>query len=164
MKTLWYKEPWAWLVFILPAIAVVAGISTFFIANTNPDTLVVGDYYKKGKAINLEVTKVKLAQKLGMKFALQLHNNELVIKPTGIEKVFPILNVNFYHPTQAEKDFYLALTQDGSGSFRHHFDKSVTGKWRITLTSFEDNWKIQNVISLPQSQFIDLIPDPLEAN
>lgn len=164
MKTSWYKEPWAWLVFILPAIAVVAGISTFFIANTNPDTLVVGDYYKKGKAINLELSKVKLAQKLGMKFELKLHSNELIIKPTGIEKVFPLLNVNFYHPTQAEKDFYLALTQDGSGAFRHHFDNSVTGKWRITLTSFENNWKIQNVITLPQSQFIDIIPDPLEAN
>ena len=57
MKTSWYQEPWAWLVFILPFTAVVAGIATFIIANTNPDTLVVGDYYKKGKAINLENCK-----------------------------------------------------------------------------------------------------------
>ena len=27
MKTPWYKEPWAWLVFILPFTAVVAGIA-----------------------------------------------------------------------------------------------------------------------------------------
>ena len=58
--------------FFLPFTAVVAGISTYIIANTNPDTLVVGDYYKTGKAINLEVAKVKAAQKLGMRFSLQV--------------------------------------------------------------------------------------------
>ena len=91
MKTSWYKEPWAWLVFILPLSAVVAGITTVIIANTNPDTLVTGDYYKKGKAINLELSKIKLAQKLGMKFSLKFAGKELIIKPTGIEKKFPLL-------------------------------------------------------------------------
>lgn len=164
MKTSWYKEPWAWLVFILPFTAVVAGIATYIIANTNPDTLVVGDYYKKGKAINLELTKIKQAQKLGMRFSLKLTNNELVIKPTGIEKEFPLLNLNFYHPTLAEKDFTLALTPDGNGYFRHDFDTPVSGKWRLTMSSFENNWKIQNTITLPQSEFIDIIPNPKEAN
>jgi len=164
MKTSWYKEPWAWLVFTLPFTAVVAGIATYIIANTNPDTLVVGDYYKKGKAINLELTKIKQAQKLGMRFSLQLANNELIIKPTGIDKVFPVLNLNFYHPTLAERDFYLALTPDGNGYFRHTFEEAVNGKWLLTITPFENHWKIQNTITLPQSEFIDLIPNPREAN
>ncbi|NQZ79589.1 MAG: FixH family protein [Colwellia sp.] len=163
MKTSWYKEPWAWFVFILPFTAVVAGIATYFIANSNPDPLVVGDYYKKGKAINMEVGKVKHAQKLGIRFALKLTNNELVIKPTGIEKTFPLLNVNFYHPTLEGKDFYLALTPDGNGYFRKTFDHPVNGKWKITITPFEGHWKIQNTIYLPQSNYIDIIPSPTEA-
>ncbi len=163
MKTSWYREPWAWLVFILPFTAVVAGVATYIIANTNPDTLVVGDYYKKGKAINLEVSKVKEAQKLGMRFALKLTDNQLIIKPTGIEKTFPLINVTFFHPTQEEKDFYLSLTPDGNGFFRHQFTKSVNGKWRITLSPFEKHWKIHNTISLPQADFIDIIPDPTKA-
>jgi len=164
MKTSWYKEPWAWLVFFLPFSAVVAGITTLIIANTNPDTLVVGDYYKKGKAINLEISKIKQAQKLGISFALKFDNNELVIKPTGIEKVFPLINVNFYHPTQQEKDFYLALTPDGSGTFRGSITQNISGDWRITITPFENHWKIQNRLTLPQSEFIDIIPKPIEAN
>lgn len=163
MKTSWYKEPWAWLVFFLPFSAVVAGISTYIIANTNPDTLVIGDYYKKGKAINLEMGKIKAAQKLGMRFSLSLNNNKLVIKPTGIEKTFPLLNVNFFHPTLEAKDFSLALTQDANGAFRHHFDQPVTGKWRITLSPFNNTWKIHQTINLPQDNLIDLIPDPTEA-
>jgi hypothetical protein len=164
MTTYWYKEPWAWFVFILPATAVVAGIATYFIANHNPDPLVVGDYYKKGKAINLQLSKVKYAQKLGMRFSLKLEKNEIVIKPTGIEKIFPVLNLNFYKQKLAERDFHLALTADGNGHFRHIFDEPVKGKWRLTITSFENNWKIQNTIMLPQSEFIDIIPKPREAN
>ncbi|WP_448565388.1 FixH family protein [Thalassotalea ganghwensis] len=164
MKTSWYKEPWAWLVFLLPFTAVVAGIATLIIANTNPDDLVVGDYYKKGKAINLELDKIKLAQKLGMKFDLKFSDEQLVIKPTGIEKEFPLLNVNFYHPTLAEKDFYVALTADGNGHFRQTIDHDIKGKWRVTISSFEDTWKIQNTITLPQTEFIEIIPKPIEAN
>lgn len=164
MKSSWYKEPWAWLVFILPFTAVVAGITTVIIANTNPDTLVVGDYYKKGKAINLELGKVKQAQKLGMRFGLKLVDNQLIIKPTGIEKEFPLLNVNFYHSTLAQKDFYLALTADGNGNFTQHIDQDVTGKWKITISPFEGHWKIQSTITLPQSEFIDISPNPGEAN
>lgn len=164
MTTSWYKEPWAWLVFILPASAVVAGITTFIIANSNPDPLVVGDYYKKGKAINLQINKIKLAQKLGMRFSMQLDKQELVIKPSGIEKIFPLLNVNFYHPTQQEKDFYINLTPDGNGYFRHYFDEPVIGKWKMTISPFDEKWKIQNTVYLPQSQFVEIIPRTNEAN
>ncbi len=166
MKTSWYREPWAWLVFILPFTAVVAGIATFIIANTNPDPLVVGDYYKKGKAINLELSKVKQAQKLGMRFGLKLVGDQLTIRPTGIEKEFPLLNVNFYHPTLADRDFYLALTADGNGNFTHYFEPehNVTGKWRVTISPFENHWKIQSVITLPQSEFIAITPNPAEVN
>jgi len=171
MVTPWYKEPWAWLVFFLPFSAVVAGIATYIIANHEPDALVIGEYYKEGKAINLQLAKIKQAQKLGIKFGLKYSDNQLVIKPTGIEKVFPLLNVNFFHPTQEHKDFYLALTPDGNGSFRHNFSndeaesiKPINGKWRITITPFEDHWKIQNTIFLPQTNFIEITPDLKQAN
>jgi len=163
MTTYWYKEPWAWLVFGLPFTAVVAGIGTYIIANHEPDPLVVGNYYKKGKAINFEISKVKLAQKLGMQFSLTLEDNELLIKPTGIEKEFSLLHVNFYHPTQEFKDFALTLTPDGDGSFRKQLDHEVKGKWQITLSTFDNKWKIQNTIYLPQSTPISLKPNPTES-
>jgi len=65
MVTPWYKEPWAWLVFFLPFSAVVAGIATYIIANHEPDALVIGEYYKEGKAINLQLAKIKQLKNLG---------------------------------------------------------------------------------------------------
>lgn len=159
MKTSWYKEPWAWLVFFLPFSAVVAGISTLIIANTDADTLVVGDYYKKGKAINLELSKIKLAQKLGMEFQLKTQDNNIIIKPTGIEKSFSLLKVKFFHPTLEEKDFELTLTPDGSGNFRQHVEQSINGKWLVTITTFNADWKLENYITLPQSEFYTLKPE-----
>ncbi|MCJ8321248.1 MAG: FixH family protein [Colwellia sp.] len=178
MITPWYKEPWAWFIFILPFTAVVAGIATYIIANNEPDALVIGEYYKEGKAINLQLAKVKQAQKLGIKFDLKYENNQLHIKATGIEKEFPLLNVNFFHPTQEHKDFYLALTPDGNGDFRHDFSQdeaspndspsnlpqNLNGKWRITISPFQDHWKIQNTLTLPQVEFIEIVPDLMQAN
>ena len=163
MVTRWYTEPWAWLVFILPFCAVVAGIGTYIIANNDPDPLVVGEYYKRGKAINQELSKIKLAQKLGMRFSIRYQNDVLELKPTGIEKIFPLMNLNFYHPTLPERDFSLVLTQDANGLFRNGIGE-INGKWRVTLTSFEKNWKIENVITLPRSTFIDVYPDIEQSN
>jgi hypothetical protein len=164
MNTPWYKEPWAWLVFFLPFSAVVAGIGTVIIANTDADTLVAGDYYKKGKAINLELSKIKRAQKLGHRFDLKLTDNTLIIKPTGIERNFPILKVSLFHPTLETNDIELTLTANGNGNFRHQFEQVIDGKWKLTLSSFGDDWKIQQNISLPQSNYVAVIADPSGGN
>ena len=164
MKTSWYKEPWAWLVFFLPLSAVIAGITTLIIANNNPVSLVTGDYYKKGKAINLELSKVKHAQKLGMKFNLNITDDQLHIIPTGIEKYFPLLNINFYHPTQEFKDIALVVTPDGNGHFRHQLEMPLEGKWKITISSFTNDWKIEQTIALPQTSAIEIVPMPTKTH
>ena len=44
----WYKEPWPWLLMAGPAIVVVAGFITFYLAQVNAADLVSDDYYKDG--------------------------------------------------------------------------------------------------------------------
>ncbi|WP_371185323.1 FixH family protein [Thalassotalea maritima] len=153
MKTPWYKEPWAYLVFALPLSAVIAGITTLIIANTGADTVVVDDYYKKGKAINQDIRKIKLAEKLGIRFDIKITDQEVIFKPTGIEKSFPLLNVHFYHATLADRDFSLKLTPDGNGWMRQSINTNIDGKWRIVVEPFDDKWKMQTIVALPQANF-----------
>ncbi|TLU66333.1 FixH family protein [Thalassotalea litorea] len=153
MTTRWYKEPWAYFVFFLPLSAVIAGITTFIIANTNADTVVVDDYYKKGKSINLEISKIKEAEKLGVTFDMKVSDTEIILKPTGNESSFALLNVSFYHPTLAARDFNLVLTADGNGWYRQTFEQSIDGKWRIQVLPFDKRWKLQTTVALPQSDF-----------
>ena len=155
MKTAWYQEPWAYLVFGLPLISVIVGTTVFFVAQQNADTVVVDDYYKKGKSINQDIRKYKLAQKLGIRFDMQVTNNEIVMIPTGIEKAFPLLNVYFYHVTMAERDFSVKLTPDGKGWLRQSFEQNVTGKWRVQVTPFDNKWKMQTTVALPQQKFTE---------
>lgn len=153
MNTPWYKEPWAYLVFILPLSAVVAGLTTVYIANTDADTVVVDDYYKKGKSINQDLRKFKLAQKLGIRFDMQVSDDEIVLKPTGIEKSFPMLNVSFYHSTLKARDFSVKLTPDANGWYRKTFAENVNGKWKVSVSPFDDEWRLQTTIALPQAEF-----------
>ncbi|MDR2326646.1 MAG: FixH family protein [Acidovorax sp.] len=48
----WWKFPHVWLVIAGPALVVVAGLVTFWIAVHNPDPVVDEDYYRKGIEIN----------------------------------------------------------------------------------------------------------------
>lgn len=44
----WYKEPMMWLVLGLPAVVVVAGFVTLYIASSRPETLVNAPHTKIG--------------------------------------------------------------------------------------------------------------------
>ena len=48
----WYRHRWPWIVMSGPAIVVVAGLYTAFLAVRSDDGLVAEDYYKQGLAIN----------------------------------------------------------------------------------------------------------------
>lgn len=48
----WYRQFWPWFIMGLPAAVVVASLITVYIAITNQDPVVDGDYYKHGLTIN----------------------------------------------------------------------------------------------------------------
>jgi hypothetical protein len=39
----WYRYPWPWVAIAIPAIAVVGGFFTLYLAITNPDPLIVDE-------------------------------------------------------------------------------------------------------------------------
>lgn len=57
--TPWYRQFWPWFVFGLPAVVVVASIATVYLAVSNPDPVVDGNYYKHGLTINETLDAVK---------------------------------------------------------------------------------------------------------
>jgi hypothetical protein len=48
----WWKFGYVWLVISGPAVVVVAGFVTLYLAITRPDPLVAQDYYRQGIEIN----------------------------------------------------------------------------------------------------------------
>jgi hypothetical protein len=156
----WYKQFWPWFIIALPASAVIAGISTVFIAFNNADSLVVDDYYKEGKAINQRVALLKRAREMGLQADLQrLEGNHLFLR--FIDKVPPAneLLLEFIHPTDSERDFSIALKQTPDGSYQAMSPQATEGRWYLRL-SVPDQWLIKTEISQysPSVQFIPAIP------
>ena len=110
----WYKQFWPWFLIILPLCAVIASFTTLKIALTNSDSLVAEDYYKEGKAINMDLSKVKYAKQIGMNFLLEQTNNEILLTQQGGPASQAALKVEFYHPTIADRDIKLTATADAS--------------------------------------------------
>jgi len=67
----WWKFPLVWMVIAGPAIVVVAGFVTLWLAMRAPDPLVAGDYYRQG----LEINKTLAAKEKALMPAVQGRNH-----------------------------------------------------------------------------------------
>jgi len=152
----WYKQFWPWVLIFLPVCAVVASVSTLFIAIDNKPDMVVEDYYKKGKAINVDLTRLDNAFRQALKFKLTVKDDNLVLEQTMGEPQQSALRLRFIHRTQKVKDFDMLLTADASGAYKADFTNKIDGKWTIQLESFDGHWRIQTVDMFP-SKFATLL-------
>lgn len=148
----WYKQFWPWFLIILPSCVVVASLTTLKIAIDNADSLVAEEYYKDGKAINIDLRKTQYAKQLGMNFLLETRNDVLLISQHGGPEYRTGLNIKFYHPTQAEKDFQMMATTDPQGTYHIQLPQKLTGSWEVRLESFDHKWRIHKRIQLQNHQ------------
>jgi hypothetical protein len=159
MNKPWYKQFWPWFLMSLPFSVVIAMIITLSIASQYGNPMVVDDYYKKGRGINAEVAKVEAAQKLDISFNFQQREQNFELNyRSGTPRQLTALKVAFYHSTQAERDFTLTLSADANGVFRGQLPENAAGKWTITITPFDNSWRLSQQIVLPSSLIKHLQP------
>jgi len=156
----WYKQFWPWVLIGLPASAIIAGLTTLYIAIENKPDMVVEDYYKKGKAINVDLTRLDNAYKLALKFRLAVSGERIELKQTFGEPQTAALRLRFIHRTLKVNDFEQLITADGNGTYALSLAKPLTGKWSIQLESFDGHWRIQTVAMFPSS--IDTLLDSFD--
>lgn len=65
--TPWYRQGWPWLVMVPPAAAVIGCAITITLAIRSNDGVVAADYYKRGLAINEQLARSQLAEKIGLR-------------------------------------------------------------------------------------------------
>lgn len=145
-KEAWYKNPWVWLVIFFPVLSVVAGIATVIITSQNQPEMVVDDYYKKGKAINIELKLYNEAEKLGVLVELRANSDRIEVKAN---KSLPAVKVQMVHSTLADLDFGIVLTPNATGTLSGSLDKEITGKWQAIVMPMDESWKIKNTLVFP---------------
>ncbi|WP_341660725.1 FixH family protein [Vibrio sp.] len=153
----WYKQFWPWFLIILPLTVVVWTIITVIVFSNNSVSLVTEDYYKKGKAINIDISKINVARDLELSAAVSSENNDVVISfNKGQLKHYPAITALFAHRTLPDRDFTKLLTSDAGGQYRLTLDKSLQGPWFIELTPHDEQWLIQGRVTFPTEANVEL--------
>lgn len=145
-KSVWYLEPYVWLVISFPLTAVVAGIITVILAVNSNDGLVTDDYYKRGLAINrvLERDQVALQYQLQATLDIIRGNPFVKVMLTGNrEFIYPEnITVKFLHPTRKGLDQQLVLNRIGGGNYQGLTPALVDGKWYVSIEA--QDWRLLN--------------------
>ena len=96
----WYKQFWPWFLIILPLTVVVWTVVTVVVFANNSVSFVAEDYYKKGKGINIDISKMNVARDLGLNATVSSDKNTVVIAfNKGELPHFPALTATFTHRT-----------------------------------------------------------------
>ena len=151
-KKSWFKQFWPWFLIILPMSAVVAGISTFIIANDNSPDMVVDDYYKKGKAINVDLSRIRHAKALKISADITVTDQNLLITLHNAPDKAAI-KLSLHHATLAKKDMIQMLTANADGQYYFENTNSLKGKWKVRIEPFNDSWRIETGLILPVKHF-----------
>lgn len=155
-STAWYKNGWVWLIIALPALTVVAGIATVVITSLNQPEMVVDDYYKKGKAINQELTLYQAYNDSGIELEVRLEEQRFELKAS--EKLSGI-KVNLVHSTQGKRDLNFVMTPNGVGTYTKSLETALTGKWTIFVEPMDGAWKVQQKLAFPNSSWTKLVAE-----
>jgi len=150
MVTPWYKQFWPWFLIALPASVVVGSFVTLGIFSSNSVSLVAEDYYKKGKAINIDLTKINIAKELKLKALVISKQNRIVIEfDKGELQHYPALVTYFTHRTLPNRDFKQVVTADAKGHYQFDLPNEISGPWFIELEPHDKAWLIQGKVTFP---------------
>ncbi|UOO83215.1 FixH family protein [Uruburuella testudinis] len=151
-----------------PAIVVVAGFTTFYLAQKNAADLVSDDYYKDGKHIDIQLHRDEEAVKR------HIEAQVLVSPDNDAAKVFVSgdfdsgrpLNLVLMHPAKKANDQTVKLqaVQSGVASGNKHEYSAVfkplpaANHWYVRLEDAGGTWRVEDKWIVSQGNALNLKP------
>jgi len=157
----WYRQRWPWLLMAPPLAAVVGGIATLVLAVKSDDGMVAADYYKRGLAINAELSRSQRAAELGLlaevKMTGEASGDSVWVRLSG-RQALPAeaaLRIRLVHPGRGGADRIallgrVAAAADGSSAeYRGAWDAAtelqVPVAWRVVLEGRD--WRLDGGVA-----------------
>jgi len=140
----WYREPWPWLLMAGPAIVIVAGFYTLWLAVRSDDGLVADDYYKRGLAINQTLLRAQRAEELALGARVEpgVDGGQVRVMVTGAAALPPVLRLRLVHPTQAVADQWIELRAVGPGIYEGTRVAPAAGRRVMMLEDAARTWRL----------------------
>ena len=142
----WYREPWPWLLMSGPAVVVIAGFVTAYIAVANDDPLVVDNYYKEGLAINRVIERDRAAADRGYRAQVLFSEDHSRVRVhlAGTDANLPeALVLRLVHPTRAAEDRTVTLRSAQAGWYEGAMDQlGAAPRWDVQLEGGQRDWRL----------------------
>jgi len=141
----WYKQGWPWALIAIPALTIIAGIITIQIAFDSDDSLVKDNYYKEGLAINSNIERTELAQKLALvaKIEIDLETKLIHVNLSSLEKLPSQITLRFSHPTLESKDQNFVLESLSGGDFVAELTSLEESYWHVSIEDESETWLLK---------------------
>lgn len=141
-----WREPLVWLVFGIPALTVVAGLSTLVIAARGSDLLVVDDYRKYGLSVSRLAERDDTARRLAIGATLGVSATGAVsLQVTGDAAAFaPTLTLRLLDPARPDSDLAIRLVKAPAvaGLYNGQVDAALVSS-KAWLASVEaESWRL----------------------
>ena len=150
----WYRDRWPWLLIAGPAIVVVAGLVTAWLAWSTDDGVVADDYYKRGLVINRQLERSNRGEALGIGATLGVATDGTVrVELSGLAEsaLPPALRVRLANATRAGLDRAATLARGAGGVYTGRVEPPPPGRWLVNVET--DAWR------LPTAEVSDLSGD-----
>lgn len=141
----WYKERWPWFLMAGPAIVIVAGMTTLWLAISSNDGLVTDDYYKQGLAVNQSMQRDHHAGDLGLQADVMRadQNVRLLLSSQAKLELPNLVTLKLAHPTRAGHDQLVEMTADGTGMYTGKLTADIAGRWLVSIEDPAGKWRLQ---------------------
>ena len=140
----WYREPWPWILMSGPAVVVVAGLVTAWVAFATSDGLVAEDYYRQGLAINQTLRREQYAAERGIRASFERTEERLRVRLAGAEP--EALVAQLVHPTRAGLDRRVRLLPAGGGVYEAAIGALPPGRWQVVIEGPRREWRLAGAL------------------
>jgi len=142
----WYRDRWPWLLMAGPAIVVVAGFATAWLAWSTDDGVVADDYYKQGLVINRQLERSARGEALGLGAILELSpEGSARLRLSGLADAAAPASVRakLTNATRAGNDRVATLERGADGVYRGRMAPIPSGRWLVSVET--DTWRLPAV-------------------
>jgi uncharacterized protein len=146
----WYKQLWPWLLIAFPIVSFIKGGHTIYIMQQNNPDLVIDDYYKEGRAINMNLAKYREAQLRNLHASTLIAANQVIVRFEQNKTLGQHLQLEFFHNTIAANDFVVTAERSGENLYVATLPKALDGKWNLVVSDEHKDWKLRASVMLPQ--------------
>ena len=152
----WYKQLWPWILIAIPVATALKAVHTVYIMQQHTPDLVVDDYYKEGRAINMQLAKYREAALRNLQATILIAGDKAIVRFAENAVLEGEVHLDFYHPTLAARDFALDAERSGELLYVANLPLSPTGKWQLVVSDASKEWKLRAELNLPVATEIKL--------